>query len=168
VSGQGRNVPINQKGRDQAAELVNEMKGIHLDIIYTSPLIRAFETGKMVADDKKCELVEIDNLKECNFGVAEGVLRTDINTEDYDKHIGINPDFAFECGEKQFDAAKRAFEVLKDLAENSKYTNIGISTHGGIIRFVLSNFLDTPTGFGVKNAKPYHLIYENGKFEILD
>lgn len=168
VQGQGCDIPLNQTGREQAAKLAAELADVKLDVIFTSPMKRAYEMGQIVANDKNCPLIKAENLKECHFGRAEGKLRAEINPEDYEKHKGVSPHFKFEGGETQLDAAKRVFMELKNIAEHTDYETIGISTHGGIIRFLLSYFLDIPTEMGIPNAKPHHFTYENGKLELMD
>lgn len=168
VQGQGCDIPLNQTGREQAAKLAAELADVKLDVVFTSPLKRAYETGKIVADNKNCALIKTESLQECHFGIAEGKLRAEINPEDYEKHRGVSPGFKFEGGETQRDAAERALMELKNIAAHTDYENIGISTHGGIMRFLLSYFWDIPTEMGIENAKPYHFTYENGKFDILN
>ena len=43
-------IPLNEKGKSQAVELAENLAAIHIDHIYVSPLARAAETGKIVAE----------------------------------------------------------------------------------------------------------------------
>ncbi len=164
LQGQGIDASLNPKGKEQASLLASEFAGIDLDIIYTSPLKRASETAQIVADAKNIKIIECGNLKECSYGTAEGKQCEELDAKDFAQYKGISPNFKFACGETQLESATRAMTALKDIAENTDYKNIGISTHGGIIRFILSHLLNTPTELGIKNAKPYHLVYSNGQF----
>ena len=71
-------IPLNEKGMQQAERLAEEMDGVHLDVVYTSQLQRSMVTGKMVADrHKDCRLEVCESINEMNFGKYEGKVRTD-------------------------------------------------------------------------------------------
>ena len=71
---QGRsNFPLNDVGREQALKVRDYFTahGIRFDKVYSSPLIRAAETGKIVAGED-VEFVEDDRLMEIDYGPYEG------------------------------------------------------------------------------------------------
>ena len=71
-------VPLNEVGVMQAKGLAEEMREVHLDVVYTSQLKRAADTGKMVAERHgDCRLEVCECLNEMNFGIYEGVCRSD-------------------------------------------------------------------------------------------
>lgn len=47
-------------------------------------------------------------------------------------------------GEKAEEVRKRVFDAILDIANNNDHKNIGIITHGGVIRMLLFHFPDIP------------------------
>lgn len=71
---QGRtDIPLNDNGRRMAKEAGERYKNIHIDICYSSPLIRAVETAKIFLRDRDIPVITDDRLMEMSFGIYEGV-----------------------------------------------------------------------------------------------
>mmetsp|Transcript_3939 Transcript_3939/g.10091 ORF Transcript_3939/g.10091 Transcript_3939/m.10091 type:complete len:209 (+) Transcript_3939:107-733(+) len=64
-------VPLNDMGRAQA-EHISKAVAKRVDAVWTSPLVRARDTGAVVAADAGVELRTDERLKERNLGVLEG------------------------------------------------------------------------------------------------
>jgi broad specificity phosphatase PhoE len=72
---QGRSdVPLNQTGRDQAHALAIALRGESITAIYSSPLLRALETARII---KACHpttpLIQAEGLVEMDLGDFEGM-----------------------------------------------------------------------------------------------
>ncbi len=69
-----RNQPhgLTSKGREQAADLANRLQENHINLIYTSPILRAVETGNIIAARFGVELTVVDALREYDCGIIEG------------------------------------------------------------------------------------------------
>jgi uncharacterized phosphatase len=74
-AGSGLDSPLTKKGRQQAHELEKSLANKQIDLIVTSPLIRASETAKIIADDYRYagEIIKYPLLCERNFGAATGL-----------------------------------------------------------------------------------------------
>jgi probable phosphoglycerate mutase len=72
---QGRSdLPLNQKGRDQGHALALVLKDEPLAAIYSSPLVRAMETARLIKNfHPSVPLFEDEGLVEMNFGEFEGM-----------------------------------------------------------------------------------------------
>jgi len=71
---QGRSdIPLNESGRQQAEEVKNQFikAGIHFDLVYTSPLIRAVQTAAIIAEG--IPQVKDERLIEMDYGPYEGM-----------------------------------------------------------------------------------------------
>jgi len=69
---QGRtNIPLNKTGIKQAETLRDNIKNIHFDAVYASPLSRAAETAR-IATDNYYDIAYDDRLVERSFGDFEG------------------------------------------------------------------------------------------------
>lgn len=65
-------VPLNATGLAQAEKAAVLMRDLGIRSICASPLARALDTARIVADAVGCEITVIDDLRECGFGVHEG------------------------------------------------------------------------------------------------
>ena len=68
-------VGLTEKGKDQAEELSSIVQNYNIDVIISSPLKRALETGKIVAEKNNISLQTEELLIEQNYGIYEGADR---------------------------------------------------------------------------------------------
>lgn len=68
----GLDTPLTQKGKEQAKELLKQLKGIHFDAIFSSPLVRAKETAAIIAKEHKLIVLSKEALRERNEGILSG------------------------------------------------------------------------------------------------
>jgi broad specificity phosphatase PhoE len=169
-AGQKFDIPVNAKGIEQAEKLSLLLKPVALDIIYSSPLIRAKQTAEIVAKQfPNIQIIFDDNLKETNYGDTEGKLYDDLTPENLTLHkTATNPNFSHPNGETQIASADRFMKVLQHIVDTTDYKTIGISSHGGIIRYVLVNKLGFNPHDLLPHAIPFHVVYEDGKFSLVE
>jgi broad specificity phosphatase PhoE len=53
-------IPLNEEGKTQAKKLSERLKDEKIDIVYSSDLLRAFETAKLIA---KPHLLDVNTVK---------------------------------------------------------------------------------------------------------
>jgi len=146
---QGReDVPLNDEGRAQAMSLsltISEIlkHGITIGTVCSSPLSRAHDTAKYIADAFKIPDVHIvDRMIERDYGVTSGLTlkeRNEIfkNTKTYMKTVETVPK-----------TAARMIEAIDDMLEISgKHTVIGV-THGGVLNALFSRLTSGEIGTG--------------------
>lgn len=131
---------LNEKGLEQAAQLGIKLSKFKLDVIYSSPLLRAVQTANTVVHHQKLpiDIVIMQNLREGNFGDAEG--RTFDETriqyhEQVDNFLNAtqqNWDNHFQNGESKHQMFERVFSCFQEIV-NRPGKNIGISGHGGLL-----------------------------------
>ena len=66
-------IELNEEGRLVAKELCQKLENTHFDIIYSSPLRRAYETAELIRGQRNIPIVTDDRLKEICFGDMEGI-----------------------------------------------------------------------------------------------
>lgn len=71
IQGQA-DIPLNPRGRREAERAAEYLKKIPFDAAFSSPLVRAVETGTILLGGRICELRQNDLLKEIAYGVREG------------------------------------------------------------------------------------------------
>jgi len=74
VMGQ-KDIPLNQKGIEQANHAAEILKNTHFKFILSSPLARALKTAEIISDRVQKPIVVIDELKECSLGIREGDIK---------------------------------------------------------------------------------------------
>ena len=170
------NTSLNETGIAQAAGLAEKMLEIPLDIIVTSDLSRALNTGTAVANKKGIPLVVDSRLREMAYGDAEGLLYTEA-IEKYGADLWKrfqtfnrdNDHISFPNGETRKMARDRFHSVLLELIDSTTYQNIGISTHGGALRNILHSFLpENHEMLVIPNCVVYKCIYyhDEKRFEV--
>lgn len=139
VQGHSDDSLLTGKGREQAAETARILRDKNIEIIISSPLKRAQETGMIVAGVIKAPMISDDAFIEVNVGVIEGMLYTDVLEKyksSYERWRSSDKTFIgvhFKNGETKRNVRKRVFNALKYYAEHTPYLNIAISAHGIIL-----------------------------------
>ena len=70
-----RDVSLSENGREQARQVAERLRGAGVDAIYSSPLGRAADTARAIADATGATLRIDQRLTEVDFGPLEGLDR---------------------------------------------------------------------------------------------
>jgi len=142
--------PLTEGGRETAQKLANTLADSGIQILYSSPYKRAYDTANVVAQTLGCEVKVIPNLRERNsYGVLSAVNKakakeifaevlSQLTSKPGDYYsdelvIGAEPKNDFDS------RVKEAFAEVVGMA--SQYDVIGIVTHGNVTRSVYRNIL---------------------------
>lgn len=121
--------PLNEAGRQEAREACDwfRTQGIDLDLVYTSPLVRAVESGRIAAPG--VEQIVDERLIEMDYGPYEGLDLLNLPEEvlTFFKDFQNNP--APDGMEQLSSVVARAGEFLEEIRESAEGKNILISTH---------------------------------------
>jgi len=133
--------PLTDKGREQAREVGRQIAGKGIQAIYSSPLSRANECARIIAEQipGKIPLKVVGDLQERNsYGVLSGVNKD--RAKEIFEHIlsGLKepPGYSREplAGAEDFDAFVRrvetAFRAVIADAQSTNCQTIAIVTHG--------------------------------------
>lgn len=137
VSGR-TDVPLTERGREQARALARNAMGKGIEVILASPLQRAQETARAVSDAIGVPILTDGRLVELNFGIFEGGPRSD---PDFCRTRGRMPT-RYPGGESAFDLACRVYSLLYDVKRDYGDKTVLLVCHGGVCRMVRSFFLD--------------------------
>ncbi len=66
-------IPLNDIGRELARKTAQNLADVKFDVIYTSPLQRAYETAQILRLDRDIPVIVDKRLTEFSFGIDEGV-----------------------------------------------------------------------------------------------
>jgi broad specificity phosphatase PhoE len=131
--------PLNDRGREQAAELAEALADVELAALYSSPLRRAFETAGLVAARHGLRAVPVDGLREVDVGSWQGLTRDEVERR-FPGQFQRWLDYAqgWDDGETYEAMAERVLAVLEELAARHDGERILAMTHGGPIRAALA------------------------------
>jgi len=141
-------VPINDKGRRQAYELVANFSLAGFSKIYSSPLIRSRETAEIIARSLRLDPPEChDGLKERNFGVIQGIPKSelaDLNPVLLQQILKRNPATDFEQGEAMDEFADRVLDAIASIARPNAGNRILAITHGWVMDVITRHVANRP------------------------
>jgi probable phosphoglycerate mutase len=136
-----RDTPLNDTGRQQAAELAERIAARgDVRSLWSSDLGRARETAEIVA--RRCRLGEprLDaRLREANRGAWEGHLFVEIEREDPERYAAwmrAGPEWRFPAGESLQEQQDRVAAALDEIAATGELPAL-VVCHGGAIRVML-------------------------------
>lgn len=124
--------PLNDRGREQAGALAAELAHEPIDAVYSSDLVRAHETARIVAERHGLHVTAIDALRERNFGTWEGLSDDEIEARFPERQDGVLGD-----GETREEMAHRVLDALQRIAEQHPDGRVLVVSHGGPLRAVL-------------------------------
>ena len=158
-----KDIELNENGRKLAAELGKRLdaEGIDFDCVYSSPLIRAYETACLIRGHKIYPIIRNQLLTEISFGVLEGLPYDDwINTDHPRKYFFTEPaKYEPPEGGETFDSVcQRTKEFVKTVIEPIQLkkpdSQIMIVAHGallaGMICYLEGHSVDNFWGSGLK------------------
>lgn len=146
---QGRlDVPLNEVGRKQAEELREKIKGLQIDLAFSSPLKRALETANIVLKGRHLPVALDQRILEESYGKMEGKPRTG------EEYLRQRQNFAtrYPEGESYFDVAARIYSFFDEIIEKFPDKEVIVFTHGGVSRVINSYFCDMANDEFVKYA----------------
>jgi broad specificity phosphatase PhoE len=125
--------PLNDTGRAQARALAEELATESIDAVYSSDLIRAHETARLVAEPRGLEVIAIRDLRERSFGSVEGMTTGEIQA----RFPGI--ELPWSDGETRKALTDRVLGALHRIAETHPDASVLVVSHGGPLRAVLTH-----------------------------
>lgn len=137
VSGR-TDIPLTDRGLAQARVLAENAKGKGIGVILCSPLLRARQTARAVADAIGVSVQIDDRLIELDFGIFEGGSRFD---PEFQLNRAQMPT-RYPGGESAFDLARRVYGLLEDVKRDYADQTVLLVCHGGVGRMVRSYFMD--------------------------
>ena len=139
-------MPLNAEGRSQAERLGRSLYGeARLAAIYSSPMERAVETARYVAEPQSLSVTIEEGVNELDFGDWIGLSFQDLHGrpdwKDYNRRRALH------CppqGESLLDVQGRAWKSLSTIVRNHSDETIAVVTHGDVIRALVILILGMP------------------------
>jgi broad specificity phosphatase PhoE len=146
VQGQNDEARLTDRGRQQAADVAQELQSRDFDLIVSSDLQRATETAAIIADVLGLAVATDELLRERGFGVAERGPIDQLREETVGvvEGVVIDDDVSPEGGETLREFRQRAGRFIEQRYLKWPEQRLLVITHGGTIRALQSYNEGTP------------------------
>ncbi|PEF07255.1 histidine phosphatase family protein [Bacillus thuringiensis] len=130
-----RERPLSEKGYLDAENVTRLLKDKHIDVVISSPYKRAIQTVQGIANTYKLLIQTEEDLR-------ERLLSTEpvSNFNDAMQNVWEDWSFAYEGGESNDVAQRRAVICMQNILKQYEGKNIVIGTHGNIMVLLMNYF----------------------------
>lgn len=137
---------LTEKGKAQVLALSKRLAGESISRVYSSPLRRACQTAKAIAEPHGLRVKVLRDLREVDFGFWEGLTYGEIKGrygDLIDRWSSDPTSVAIPGGESWLEVVERVREVFRKIFRENPESKVAVVTHGGVIKCMISNILDT-------------------------
>ena len=171
------NAPLSPLGHEQAKKTAEAVASrFKIDKIYGSDLLRAFDTGKHLADILNMEIIPDQSFREVFAGEWEGMKFDDILEKYSEDFLVWRTDIGnARCtgGESSRELGERILARIREIAEENDGKTVAVATHAAAIRSLMamcsgedfSIMKDIPF---VSNASYSILVADNGELKFTE
>ena len=134
-----RDVPLNEAGREQMRRCAEQLRGLHVDTILTSPLSRATESAAILADALGVDEQTIRReagLIERDFGDVDGMTERELRAY---RARGGNQKI-----EPLYLVRERMMRTILNVARHEKHQNVVVVSHSAAIKSVMVRLYGKP------------------------
>ncbi|QWU44559.1 histidine phosphatase family protein [Bacillus sp. NP247] len=157
-----RERPLSEKGWLDAQNITSLLKDEKIDVVISSPYERAMQTVEGIANANKLSIQLEEDLRERLLSKEPVQDFNDAIQKVWEDWI-----FAYEGGESNDVAQRRAVLCMQNILGKYKGKNIVIGTHGNIM-VLLMNYFDSKYDFQfwktLHMPDVYKLIFDNNDF----
>ena len=159
-------IGLNQVGRWQASQLARALADEPLQAIYSSDLLRAWDTAISVGDAVNTPVQTVNALRERGFGVFEGKTFEQIGKmwpDQAQRWRKRDPAFSPEGGESLIEFRDRIVTAVNQLAAAHTGAQIALVAHGGVMdvlyRAATRQEIQAPRTWDLGNATINRLLW---------
>jgi len=141
-------VPLNERGREQARLLARALAREPISAVYSSPLRRCLDTAQEIARPHGLVVEALPALIEMDIGETEGLTYAQVRERYPDllqRWLGPDPAAATMPGGEGLPAVQeRAWEAIAALAQRHPQDTVVVVTHNFVILCILTRALGMP------------------------
>jgi len=158
-------VKLNEHGLEQARLTAAALRALDLSAIYTSPLQRAAETARLIAEPHGLPVVIEPGLTDLDYGSWQGLSHEQVQREQpelYQQWVN-NPQLVhFQGGESLADIRSRVLEFYRLLAKRHHAQNVVAVSHRVVNKVLLCALL------GLDNSRFWRLRQDTCGINVID
>ncbi len=155
-------IPLNERGHAQAADLARRLESIPLDHIYTSTLQRSIQTAEPLA--VRAPTTQLEELNEQAMGMFEGkqLRGPDATLADAFRARRRDPTDTLDGGESLAQHARRAMKAMELIRLRHTEGHVLVVAHGGTNVVLIMELL----GLSYEEALEYR--QQNADVHVID
>ena len=166
-------IRLSPEGINQAHLLAEHTPFNAVDAVYSSDLVRAVMTAKILSDKFNLPIIRERGLRETNFGDWEGRFLSDLAKENPNgfSNFFTRPDKVQPPGGETFlQSQARIMNALDEIIADNEDRNIIVITHGAAIRLIICAALYIPIrkmwAISQNNMAVNILTFDEGNFSV--
>lgn len=140
---------LNEKGRQQAADVASQLTHITINRIYPSGLVRAIQTAE--AFKGKAEITPEPLLNERSRGVYEGKVAKEVAKEFRPRFEALNDDM--DGGESLASIAKRVGQATREIVARHPGETVMVVGHSGVNPLVIGELIGLAPEKAIKEIR---------------
>lgn len=135
-------VPLNRTGRAEAKGLARALRDVRIDAVYTSPVLRAVQTAKLLLNGRKRRVAHAHDMAEIDYGLWIGKTFDEVIPEKAFHVYHKTPHKACPPGgEPMCDVYRRAVQFIEKIRRRHKKGRIAVVSHADVIKTILVHYL---------------------------
>ena len=159
-------IGLNETGRWQAHRLALALAGEPIAALYSSDLLRAWDTALSISNATGLAVQTVEGLRERGFGVFEGKTFQEVEAQWPEQALRWRkrePAFEPEGGESLLRFRERITQTLQTLAAQHPGEQIAVVAHGGVMdvlyRAATRQEIQAPRTWDLGNAAINRLLW---------
>ncbi len=130
---------MTEEGCEQLKATARKLVGKSIEIIFSSPLIRARESTEIIAQAVDAPVQIVEGLRERHYGVLTGLTKEEARQK-YPDVVESHKDYLYTDpeGESYDDFSRRVVDTFKGILTKNHAT-VAVVSHGGPIKILLKH-----------------------------
>ena len=140
-------IPLNERGLQQAASAAKYLCGMSPTAIYCSPMLRARQTAAALSELTDLEPFIDGRLAEINVGTWTGKTMADAAGDNPEVMAAVRAGLDYRrspTGETMEEVRQRAGACLREVTQAHQGETVVVVSHGGAIRMGIASMLGWP------------------------
>ncbi|HJX70200.1 MAG TPA: histidine phosphatase family protein [Dehalococcoidia bacterium] len=132
IQGCRSDTELSERGKEQIRKVAQALRGQSITAIYSSPLRRAMDTAKAIAQALGLEVKVIPELRELDIGELEGLVEKELKgryREFWEKWRGGNPSLHMPGGESLEELQRRAWQAIECIVGEHPDEVVAVTSH---------------------------------------
>lgn len=149
-------IPLNPAGERQARELAQLLGGAKISHIYSSPVLRALQTARILGEQLHAAIVPTQGLSEIGVGAWLNRFWRDLADDPAKRDWYTRPDEAHPAGgETLCEVQRRAVSAVQAALPTLRNGHCAFVSHADVIRTILAHYLQLDLA-SLRNVKIDH------------
>ena len=145
LAGRMKGVHLNEEGKAQAQRLADDVKGLQIDALYSSPMERAIETAEPLAKALHLQVQIREEFLELDLGDWTSITLADVKAKPAFKHFNsFRSGTRIPGGETMLEAQVRFLKGLENLCRQHPQQTVAVVSHGDPIKAAVAYYAGIP------------------------